>query len=166
MQKICPFSYCSLCSFSKGRKFRPGVRKFRTPSREKSQKDLAKKAQMKIWAGYSGATAGTSGGRNFWTPGRNFRTSGRNFRPSEKLQNEQYENGHIFCIRTPFSMILGSLDSQRKALQDHAEKHHCPSFEKEIIRREFDLSKNYTPGKPPILKTGNAVSFAIEVRKR
>ena len=32
-----------------------------------------------------------------------------------------------FFIKTPFFMILGSLDLQRKDLQDHAEKHHCPS---------------------------------------
>ena len=103
------------------------------PPERKKAKDLAKKAQMKIWAGYSGARAGTS-----W--GRNFRPPGRNFRPTENKQKLQCENGHIFYIRTPFSMILGSLDSQRKTLQDHAEKHHCPSCEEEIIRREFDLS--------------------------
>ena len=78
--------------------------KFRTPTREKNAKDLAKKTQMKIWAGISSASAGTSGGRNFRPPGRNFR-------PTEKQQKLQYENGHIFCIRTPFSMILGSLES-------------------------------------------------------
>ena len=44
----------------------------------KSQKDLAKKAQMKIWAGYSGATAGTSGGRNF-RPGPEFPDLGPEF---------------------------------------------------------------------------------------
>ena len=42
-------------------------------------------------------------------------------------------------------MILGSLDSQRKALQEHAEKHHCPSCEEEVTRREFDLTKKDTP---------------------
>ena len=31
MQKICPFSYCSFCCFSVGRKFRSGGRKFRPP---------------------------------------------------------------------------------------------------------------------------------------
>ena len=51
------------------------------------------------------------------------------FRPEiPALHKEQNENGHIFCIRTPFSMILGSLESQRKALQDHDEKNHCPSW--------------------------------------
>ena len=31
-----------------------------------------------------------------------------------------YENDDIFCIRTPFSMILGSLESQQQALQHYA----------------------------------------------
>ena len=35
-----------------------------------------------------------------------------------------------------------------------------------VDRMAGDLSKKDTPGKPPFLKTGNAVSFAIEVRKR
>jgi hypothetical protein len=39
---------------------------------------------------------------------------GRNFRPGRK---HQYENGCNFCIRTPFSMILGSLESPQRALQ-------------------------------------------------
>ena len=85
---------------------------------------------------------GTSGGRNFRPPGRNFR-------PYEKLQKCKNESGHIFLIRTPFSMILGSLDSQQKALQDHVEKHHCPSCEEEVTRREFYLSKKDTSEKPP-----------------
>ena len=58
-----------------------------------------------------------------------------------KQQNMQNENGHIFRIWTPFSMILGSLDSQRKALQEYTEKHHSPSCEEEVTRREFDLTK-------------------------
>ena len=99
---------------------------------------LFRSAQIKIWAGYSGASARTSGGRNFRPPGRNFR-------PTKKMQKEQNDNGHIFRIRTPFSMILGSLDSQRKALKEHREKHHCTSYEEEITRREFDLTKKDTP---------------------
>ena len=75
--------------------------------------------------------------------------------PDKKLQNNRYEKKHNLIIRTPFSMILGSLESQRRVLQDHAEKHHCPSFEEEIIRREFDLSKKDTPGKPPFRKPEN-----------
>ena len=31
MRKLCPFSFCSFCCFSVGRKFRPGGRKFRSP---------------------------------------------------------------------------------------------------------------------------------------
>ena len=41
----------------------------------------------------------------------------------------------------PFLMFLGSLETQRRALQNHAEKHHSPSCEEETTRREFDLSK-------------------------
>ena len=73
---------------------------------------LLKFCQKHGWknrARYSGAWAGTSGG-----------PTEPEFPPHRKLQKTQYENGHIFCIRTPFSMILGSLESQRKALQDHA----------------------------------------------
>ena len=72
---------------------------------------------------------------------------------TEKPQKSKNESGHIFRIRTPFLMILGSLDSQRKALQDHAEKHHCPSCEEEVTKREFDLTKKDTPKKPPTPKT-------------
>ena len=89
-------------------------------------------------AGISGPRAGIS-------------APGRNFRPSEKLQNEQNEHGHIFCIRTPFSMILGSLDSQRKALQDHAEKHHCPLWYYKTKWGEFKSSFSQTE-KPFLLQ--------------
>jgi hypothetical protein len=34
-------------------------------------------------------------------------------------QKLQYENGDNFFIRTPFSMILGSLESPQQALQLH-----------------------------------------------
>ena len=50
-------------------------------------------------------------------------------------------------------MILGSLESQRRALQDHAEKHHSPSREEEVTRKEFDLSRKDKPVKPPTSKT-------------
>ena len=47
-----------------------------------------------------------------------------------KLQEHiQHENEHILIIRTPFSMFLGSLESQRKALQEFTEKHHNPTRE-------------------------------------
>jgi hypothetical protein len=39
------------------------------------------------------------------------------------------KNGNNLSIRTPFSMILGSLESQQQALQLYAEKHHSPTKE-------------------------------------
>jgi hypothetical protein len=32
-------------------------------------------------------------------------------------KNHQHENSDNFCIQTPFSMILGSLESPQRALQ-------------------------------------------------
>ena len=49
-------------------------------------------------------------------------------------------------------MILGSLESQRRALQDYAEKHHSPSCEEKTTSREFDLSGKDKLVKPPISK--------------
>jgi hypothetical protein len=34
-------------------------------------------------------------------------------------KNQQHENGDIFCIRAPFSMILGSLESPQQDIQLH-----------------------------------------------
>jgi hypothetical protein len=48
-----------------------------------------------------GGNYGISGFRKFWSRGRNFWPRGKH----------QYENGCNFCIRTPFLMILGSLES-------------------------------------------------------
>ena len=58
-------------------------------------------------------------------------------RTTDKPPNQ---NRNMFFIRTPFSMILGLLESQQRALQDHAEKHHHLSCEEETTRGEFDLS--------------------------
>ena len=55
-------------------------------------------------------------------------------------------------------MILGSLESQRRALQDYAEKHHSPSCEEENTRGEFDLSTKDKPVKPPTPKTQQVVN--------
>ena len=42
-------------------------------------------------------------------------------KPGETPTGKQiYENGDIFCIRTPFFMILGSLESQQQALHYYA----------------------------------------------
>ena len=79
---------------------KPPVQKSGPPPERKRKKDLAK-----------------------YFLGRNFRTRGRNFRgpvlpanrsvlsASGKTENERNDNGHIFCIRTPFLMILDSLES-------------------------------------------------------
>ena len=40
-----------------------------------------------------------------------------------------------------------------KRNKDHAEKHHSPSCEEEITRKEFDLSRKDKPVKPPTSKT-------------
>ena len=51
----------------------------------------------------------------------------RKFRFLPDWQKQQYENCNNFLIRTPFLMILGSLESQWRALQDRAENiivHH------------------------------------------
>ena len=100
-----------MCSFyCTGRNFRVLPRNFRTPRNAPG----APKKRYWTWAG---TLHGTSGGRNF-------RPKTQNFRPSENWQKLQNENGHIFCIRTPFSMILGSLESSQRAQRDYAEKHH------------------------------------------
>ena len=49
--------------------------------------------------------------------------------PGENCRKPLYENGRDFCIRTPFSMFLGSLKSQRRALQEYADKHHSTTWE-------------------------------------
>jgi hypothetical protein len=75
-------------------------------------------------------------GAEFLARGRNFRPpykiSGPNFCPpyrglhhkrlsriSQGGGKHQYENGCNFCIRTPFLMILGSLESPQRPLQRH-----------------------------------------------
>ena len=46
-----------------------------------------------------------------------------------KLQkNIQHENEHILIVRTPFLIILDSLELSQWALQDYAEKHHSPTI--------------------------------------
>ena len=42
---------------------------------------------------------------------------------------QRHENFNNFFIWTPILMILGLLESQRRALKEYAEKHHSPSFE-------------------------------------
>ena len=54
-------------------------------------------------------------------------------------------------------MILGSLESQRRDIQDHAEKHHSPSCEEEATRREFYLSRKDKPVEPPTSKTQQGI---------
>ena len=50
-------------------------------------------------------------------------------------------------------MILGSLESQRRALQDHAEKHHCPDMEDKTKCNKVNLSKKEQPVNLPRAKT-------------
>ena len=66
-----------------------------------------------------------------WAGARDVRQGPAWARPGlAKLQkNIQHENEHILIIRTPFSMFLGSLESQRKALQEYTEKHHNTTSE-------------------------------------
>ena len=46
-----------------------------------------------------------------------------------EFQKHTYKKRDISYIRTPFSMFLSSLESPQRALQDHAEKHHSPTWE-------------------------------------
>ena len=86
----------------------------------------------------------------------------RNIRFSENWQKQQNENRNNFFIQTPISIILGSLESQQRALQDYAEKHHSPSCEKEAIKKEFDLSQKRQTGKTS--NTKNATRYLYEIR--
>jgi hypothetical protein len=42
----------------------------------------------------------------------------------QNWQKHQNKKGNNLSIQTPFSMILGSLESQEQALKLYAEKHH------------------------------------------
>ena len=44
------------------------------------------------------------------------------------LENVRHRKCNIFHIRTPFSIILDSLKSSQRALQDYAGKHHSPTI--------------------------------------
>jgi hypothetical protein len=46
-----------------------------------------------------------------------------------KLAEIPKQKGNNLSIRTPFFMILGSLESQQRALQLYVEKHHSPNKE-------------------------------------
>ena len=46
-------------------------------------------------------------------------------------------------------MFLGSLVSQRRALQDHAEKHHSPTWEDKTKCKKVNLLYKRTTDKPP-----------------
>jgi hypothetical protein len=48
---------------------------------------------------------------------------------AEKLQNNTVRKLQELCIRAPLMMILGPLESQQRALQLYAEKHHSPNTE-------------------------------------
>ena len=74
----------------------------------------------------------------------------------------RYKNGNNFFIRTPISMILGSLESQRGALQDHAEKHHSPDMEDKTKCRKVNLSKKRTTGKSSNIQ--NATQYSSRLR--
>ena len=67
--------------------------------------------------------------------------------------NTQYENGHILIIRTPFLMFLVSLESQRRALQDHAQNHHSPTWKDKTKCRKVNLLYKRTTGKSSNIKT-------------
>jgi hypothetical protein len=64
-------------------------------------------------------------------------------------------------IQTPFSMILGSLESQQRALQLYAEKHHSPTKEdKTKWWKVWPLFKDETI-KPP--NTKNIISVSCKI---
>jgi hypothetical protein len=60
---------------------------------------------------------------------RLFPAVGRLKPPPWNWQKHQNENDNNLSILTPFSMILGLLESQQQALQIYAEKHHSPTEE-------------------------------------
>ena len=79
----------------------------------------------------------------------------------KKLSKHPNENDDILSIRTPFSMILGSLESQRRARQDHADKHHSPTMNhKTKCGTVKPLYKRQT-GKTFNIK--NAISFPYKI---
>ena len=81
------------------------------------------RAPEPVAVGPPGETPGPTG------PGAG-RAGGAAGRPGASPTEKQvYENGDIFCIRTPFFMILGSLESQQRALQIYAYKHHSTPTE-------------------------------------
>ena len=82
--------------------------------------------------------------------------------PGQKLQITRYENFNNFCIRTPFLMILGSLESQRRALQHHAEKHHSPTRKGKTKWGKVRPLDKRTTGKTSNIK--KAISFSYEIR--
>ena len=61
----------------------------------------------------------------------------RYYRNLQNPQKHQNENEHIFIIRTPFLMFLGSLESQRKDLQEYTEKHHSTTRENKTKCRKL-----------------------------
>jgi hypothetical protein len=64
----------------------------------------------------------------------------RLFPALQNWQKHQNENGNNLSIRTPFSMILGSLEPQQQALQLYEEKHHSPIKKDKTNDERFDLS--------------------------
>jgi hypothetical protein len=52
--------------------------------------------------------------------GQRLCVSGRRLRPPKNLQLYQHEDNNNLSIRIPFLMILGSLKSQKQALQVYA----------------------------------------------
>ena len=91
---------------------KPGV----APGRDREASVLARLhlASGPVSAGPSGAWAGLPG----VVPGRP--AQGPVCREPRQQEKHVYENGDIFCIRTPFLMILGSLESQQQALHYYA----------------------------------------------
>ena len=88
MQKICPFSYCSFCCFSVGRKFRPGGRKFRPPEVPAYTLEYPALFFLPRFLAKSFSRFSLEGFRKFPRkfPGvRKFRSLVRNIRPKENL---------------------------------------------------------------------------------
>ena len=72
------------------------------------------------------------------------------------LKNFPREKCHNFHPRTPFSIILDSLESSQRAQQDYAEKHHSPTWY---------YKNKWGKVKPLSRKPETPYLFANEVRK-
>jgi hypothetical protein len=94
--------------------------------------------------------------------GRSLQTSEAGVSGPGKGRNSWNQNDHNLSIRTPFLMILGLLESQQRALQLYAEKHHSTTKEdKTKWWKVWPLFKDKSV-KPP--NTKNTIRVSCKIR--